>query len=71
MPPNSKPRRLSLHLSIHVLSGSIRQPGYYTYGSIPLTPDRLKLVKRLAGSAQWVRQGPQRKVTWEEVEGFL
>jgi len=53
MPPNAKPSEISVHLSIFVLSGSIRQPGYSTYGS--LTPDRLKLVKRLAGSAQWMR----------------
>jgi hypothetical protein len=71
MPPNSGPPKISLMIFVSNPKGTGYQSPYHTLGEIPLTPDGLKLVKRLAGSAQWVQAGPQRRVTWTEVESVV
>jgi hypothetical protein len=39
--------------------------------SLDLTPERMRLLQELAGSAKWSKQLPQEEITWQEVEEIV
>jgi hypothetical protein len=39
--------------------------------SFDLTPERMRLLQQLAGSAKWSKQLPHEEVTWQEVEEIV
>ena len=72
MPASAKTQEpIELHVSIFVMAGRRHLPSFSTYGSLPLTPKRLKLLRQLTESAEWRKQSPDKKVSWDEVEKFL
>jgi hypothetical protein len=59
-------------IHVNVISNSGHGHRAVTVGvSVPVTPERMKLLHRLVGSESWDKQSASRKVTWEEVEAIV
>ncbi len=50
------------------VQGSSGNRSLYLSESVPLTPERLKLLGRLVGHDQWRRQTTPEQATWEQIE---
>ena len=70
MPTKIKSREPKIHLTILANSG----PGHTlvsTTVSVPVTPERMKVLHQLVGGAQWQKHGPSVNATWQEVQRIV
>jgi hypothetical protein len=65
------PEHIEVHVSIFVLGGRRHHTTFSTYGALPLTPKRLKLLRQLTESTEWRKQSPDKRVSWDEVEELV
>jgi hypothetical protein len=70
MPFRIKTPQPMVHVSVMSNSGRWDKAVYVAV-SVPVTPERMKLIHRLVGSASWDKQSPSKKVTWEDVEAIV
>jgi hypothetical protein len=70
MPFRVKTAQPTLFVSISSNSGP-EGVAVSAHVSLPLTSERMKLLRQLAGSVQWDKQLPQERITWQEVETII
>lgn len=69
MPAIPKQPVASFHLTVFIPRGSApKLPLLFSCDSIPLTPERLDLLRQLVGPDKWKRQGRPRRVTWDDLQ---
>jgi len=70
MPTRIKSKEPKIYVSILVNSG----PGHTlvsTSVTVPVTPERMKLLHQLVGGTQWQKQSPPANATWQEVQRIV
>jgi hypothetical protein len=59
-----------IHVSVTGNSGP-RGNAVHAHLTLPVTRERMELLKQLAGSARWEQQMPTETVGWAEVEAIV
>lgn len=65
-----KSREPMIHVSILANSGA-GNTLVSMFASVPITPERMKVLHQLVGGAQWQKQNSSLNATWQEVQRIV